>query len=81
MTNRKIVAMLRNTRKLLKQRGRFQEQMSCAGKIRHANKNSAVEACAAMNGKTGDTINAYECVYCHGWHIGNTKNYFVERDQ
>lgn len=46
---------------------------SCTRKIRYGHKESAVAAALAMNWKTGDLFDAYECSYCDGWHIGHAR--------
>lgn len=50
----------------------YDEANSCRRKIRHS-KASAIRAAEAMQGKTGAKFTVYECVYCHGWHIGKDK--------
>lgn len=46
----------------------------CAGKIRHETKSEAMAKRAALTGANGarrDSMHAYKCTQCLGWHVGH----------
>lgn len=43
------------------------------GKVCYGHESTALEAAVAMNKKTGDSYDAYECAFCEAWHIGHSR--------
>lgn len=42
-------------------------------KVCYGHKETAEKAGEAMQSKTGDFYDAYECVSCQAWHIGHSR--------
>lgn len=49
----------------------LEEWMQCKRKIRYGRKATAEKAAEHMKRKHGSILEAYECGYCDGWHIGH----------
>lgn len=48
-------------------------QMFSCGKVCYGHKETAENAALAMQNKTGDFYDAYECISCQAWHIGHSR--------
>lgn len=44
---------------------------SCVRKVRYR-KDSAILAAIRLEADTSENFDAYECVYCDGWHVGHS---------
>ena len=51
-------------------------------KVKYGHQETALEAARAMNTKTGDIYDAYECQrpLCGAWHIGHQVTSYAESD-
>lgn len=49
------------------------ERKMCGTKKRHSCRESAEGEQAWIKRKLGDTVNVYQCPYCHYWHVGRRK--------
>ena len=44
------------------------------GKVKYGHKETAESAAVAMNRKTGDNYDVYQCAWCkNAWHIGHAR--------
>lgn len=48
-------------------------EWSCQRKVRYGHHETAERVAVIMGGKTGDKLEAYQCRYCDGWHIGHAR--------
>ncbi len=48
------------------------KEKTCDNKINYAKEERAIQAAEKMNNKksTRNTLEAYPCAFCNGWHIG-----------
>jgi hypothetical protein len=48
------------------------KEKTCGNKINYTKEEKAVRAAEKMNNKnnTKNTLEAYPCAFCNGWHIG-----------
>lgn len=44
---------------------------ACSGKVRHANRVSAIITMKRMRNKG---LSVYRCPYCGGWHVGTSRS-------
>lgn len=42
-------------------------------KVCYGHKETAEKAAVAMQNKTGDFYDAYECISCQAWHVGHSR--------
>jgi len=56
----------------------YQRYHGCQRKIRYGHKETAERAVLAMRAKQTrhEKLEAYECEYCEGWHIGHSRRRF-----
>lgn len=51
------------------------------GKVKYRHRETAQTAAKAMNKKTGDDYDAYQCAWCNNkWHIGHARKTLTEQD-
>ena len=48
----------------------YGQEATCGNKIDYGSEFRADKAAAAMMQKGAKRLEAYPCVWCHGWHIG-----------
>lgn len=60
--------------------GEYHEANSCRRKIRYS-KESAIRAAVAMQAKTGNVFDTYECEFCGGYHIGRPQRDPIKQDR
>jgi hypothetical protein len=61
-----------------RRRSSNEKERACGSKVRYGSQETADRATSAMLKKTGQTLESYECRFCHKWHIGHSNRITVE---